>query len=519
MHVPAPLREIYRDLAPELAVMKGAQLGFSEWAINRGLWVADTGHAVRGNALYVLPGGQHVGDFVQARVNPAIQSSPYLLGRIRPDGNTKDPDKVGLRRIGRGYTYFRTSGSRAGLRTVDADLLVLDEFDEMADWVLPMARHRLDSSQAGMVVLLGTPTHPGIGVDIEFLRGDQRRYEVRCLTCGTWQSLDWQRSVEVSGDPNDPKCIALLSCIECRDELTDSVRLAWVDGSNGRWRATYPDRLVHSYHLSQLYRPGVDLVAIARQLGATSQEAKREAFNQSLGLPYSEAGGKLTEAEIRRAMIGPPRALLAAEVDTFMGVDVGGRLHCYIGKVIDGLPTQIAAFEVDEFEDLDVVMRRYDTRHVVVDAHPELHAAEAFQRRHPGRVWLCNYVPDRWPFTWTDSHDPEGHAIHDERRQYRVDCDRTAILDAVADRIRGETSERWGWQPRMAFARDADQVRGFIDQLTAAERSTKRMPTGKMRAVWDEGSKPDHYQHAMAYAELAMRIDDEGPRLAPFVTV
>ena len=102
MEIPGPLRSIYLDLAPRVVVMKGAQVGISEWAINLSLWTADIGHAGRGNALYIMPSGATVGDFVQARVNPAIQESDYLRQRIRPDGSTKDPDKVGLRRVGQG---------------------------------------------------------------------------------------------------------------------------------------------------------------------------------------------------------------------------------------------------------------------------------------------------------------------------------------------------------------------------------------------------------------------------------
>lgn len=528
MVIPAPLHALYDDVSPKIVVEKGAQLGISEWAINRGVWVADLGYALRGNALYVLPGGEHVGDFVQARVNPAIQESPYLIGRIRSDGNTKDPDKVGLRRIGRGYTYFRTSGSRAGLRTVDADLLVLDEYDEMADWVLPMASHRLDSSRAGMIVILGTPTHPGIGVDEEYLRGDQRRYEVECLTCGTWQALDWERSVEVRGDVLiDVTATATLLCVECRVELAASVDRAWEVGDNGRWVAREPDHLYHSYHLSQLYRPDTDLVAIARSLLATSQEARREAMNQSLGLPYTEAGGRVSEAELLRTSRGPTLATLAATTGTYMGVDVGGRLHCYVGKMVNGLPTMIAAFEVDGFEALDVAMRRWNVQHCVVDAHPELHAAEAFKNRWRGRVWLCNYIEDRWPMAWTDTHSltrtPGSELLRplpivDVKQQYRVNVDRTAIMDSVADMLRGQETMTYGWQPAIALAADAGSVPGFYAHLSAPERITKEMPRrpGTMRALWTEGSRPDHYFHSLVYSELARRIGDEGPRVPKF---
>src|SRR5690606_12008220 len=111
-------------------------------------------------------------------------------------GSTRDPDKVGLRRVGPGYTYWRTAGSRSGLKSVPVDTLILDEYDEMPEGTLALARHRLDSSTAPVVRVLSTPTYPGAGIEPEYLAGDQRRYFLQCLECGTWQPLDWEKNVE-----------------------------------------------------------------------------------------------------------------------------------------------------------------------------------------------------------------------------------------------------------------------------------------------------------------------------------
>lgn len=514
MVVPAPLHEIYLDLSEKVVVEKGAQLGFSEWVINRTLWVADTSHAVRGNALYVLPGGQRAGDFVQARVSPAIENSTYLQSRIRT--TEKDPDKVGLRRIGRGYTYFRTSGSRAGMRTVDADMLVLDEFDEMDEWVLPMAEHRLDSSRHPLTVILGTPTYPDVGVDAQYKAGDRRRYEVRCLACDTWQTLDWERSVVVEGDLARADATARLVCIECEADLDETIELAWTTGENGRWTPTNPDALYHSYHLSQLYRPGTNLVAIARRLADPLPEVRREARNQSLGLTFTEEGGKLTEAELRRTAVGPTLARLAAETNTLMGVDIGARHNYVISKMRDGIPHVVFAGEAASFEALDDVMLRWDVRTCVVDANPELHGARAFIDRHPGRAFVCYYTEGRWPATWNDTHNANETAVAENER-YRVNVDRTSIMDHVAAIIRGEVSERWGWQPTIALPEDAEAIRGFFAQLTAPERRIEKSErTLKTKAVYDEGSAADHYYHALVYAELARMIHEAGPHVAPW---
>src|SRR5690606_11569424 len=90
----------------------------------------------------------------------------------------------------------------------------------------------------------------------------------------------------------------------------------------------------------------------------------------------------------------------------------------------------VAALELDAFEQLDEVMRRFGVMACVVDAHPELHAAQQFQRRWAGRVFLADYVRDRMP--------PQIHwgADPDPKRRHRVQVDRTAVMDAVASAVR-----------------------------------------------------------------------------------
>lgn len=524
MRIPGPLRAIYGDMSPRLSVMKAAQMGLSEYAINLALWIADSGYAGRGNALYILPGGEHAGDFVQARVNPAIQASPYLISRIRPDGNTKDPDKVGLRRVGRGYTYWRTSGSRAGLRTVDADCSILDEYDVMSAWVLPMAQHRLDSSggdgSKGLLRIVSTPTYPGAGVDAEYLAGDQHRYEVRCEHCGAWQVLEWERNVEVAGDPHEAAAVAAIVCAKCRDDLARSIERAWSareDGEWGRWRAQQPERRTRSYHISQLYRPGVDLLAIARGLGSSNQETVQETWNQSLGMPHSPAGGQLSLEELIRACTEPRTVdQLAGVGPCRMGVDVGARLHVWIETDVDELATMTGAFDVTSFDEVGALMARYDVRTCVVDAHPELHAAQAFKDAHRGRVYLAEFVAGRFPASWADANDMDGKRVRDPKRQYLVQVDRTSAMDGFASRLRGESSEVFGWQPVLALPRDARGIPGLFAHLQAPVRRVVPAGKGGMRAVYDEGSKADHWFLAGVYCDLARQIEAAGPRRTPF---
>jgi hypothetical protein len=76
-----PLEQIYADRHPRLIVRKAAQVFVSEYLINMALWCADTRQGGRGNALCVFLQTSQLSDLSAARVQPAIDQSPYLLAR------------------------------------------------------------------------------------------------------------------------------------------------------------------------------------------------------------------------------------------------------------------------------------------------------------------------------------------------------------------------------------------------------------------------------------------------------
>src|SRR5688572_2665772 len=58
MVIPPALHQIYEDPHPFMVVRKPAQVGITEYNINRALFTADTAYADRGVALVVLPTGE-----------------------------------------------------------------------------------------------------------------------------------------------------------------------------------------------------------------------------------------------------------------------------------------------------------------------------------------------------------------------------------------------------------------------------------------------------------------------------
>ena len=100
------LQDIYRDTHPFLVIQKAAQVFITEYLITLVLWIADTGQGGRGGALYVMPTQRDVEDLSQSRLDKAISDSEYLLSRLKQPRQS-GPNRIRLKRIGRGYIFLR----------------------------------------------------------------------------------------------------------------------------------------------------------------------------------------------------------------------------------------------------------------------------------------------------------------------------------------------------------------------------------------------------------------------------
>jgi hypothetical protein len=481
---PPWLGDLYRASTPELFVMKASQVFVSEWLVTTALWAADTGHAGRGNVLVVWPTQAQLDDFVQARVDSAIEASPYLLERVataRPAGKLA-VERVRLKRVGAGHLYFRGSDKRRQLLSIDADVLLLDELDEFKAGVLAVARQRLGSSLAPLIRGASTPKYPGSGIGLLWQATTRRRYVLSCPACGERQRLTFPENLTRDG---------ALVCARCGAGLDPA--------DEGEWVAEAPDAGVEGYHVNRLYSPRADLAELARTGYAilegrvSDPTAVQEFYNQALGEPYAPAGGCLSD-EILLACVGdygmPAPATRAPAV---MGVDVGTVLHVWVKAPApdapDGTTRALLVGTVPSFEELDRLMARYDVALCVVDAEPEGHEAAKFAARFPGRVYRCFY-----PNVAQWRHE---EAIVPNPEQHSVLAHRTRSLDACFDRF---------YRRREQLPREAPHLPGLFAQLKAPLRILAADAAGRPVARYEEGAAADHYAHAANYAEVASAL-------------
>jgi hypothetical protein len=485
--------ELYETGHPRVVVMKAAQVTISEWLVNLTLWCAASGAGGRGNVLYLMPTQGLMDDFVRARVDPAIAETPALASRragLRVDN-------VRLKRLGRGFAYFRAAESPRAIRSVDADLVILDEIEKVAlgnelgrEGALELAEQRLGSSRLGWVRAASTPGVPGGPTDRLWQQSDQRHFIIVCEGCRLGQALEWAENVV-----RDAAGVRVV-CRRCRRDLPRTGGGLWVPARPGQG-------LWQGYHINKLYSPLANLEEVWQRAVSSDTSVQQQFYNQDLGLPWAPRGARLSVLELDACCEDygmPASARMAA-----MGVDVGRRLHVHIVTAEPGgaYRTVFAgaldreAREAFQGEDgLDGLMHRYGVWRCVIDANPETGLARQFQARHPGRVFLAYY--HRQAREQRDAAVPQW-----DMERGRVYLNRTVALDALYDAIR---------QGRLRLPREARALGGepgregygeLYRQLMAPVRLILRDAYGNPVARYVEGGAADHFAHAAAYALAA----------------
>lgn len=480
------LAEMYEQTAKEKVVKKAGQMGASEMAVSDALWSAD----VRGaTVLYVFPTDTHVSDFSTARIGPAVEASPYLSQIVMSANNPlgkRGADRVGLKRVRDRFLYLRgarvaSDGSAAQLKSIDADKLYLDELDEMDPRAPIIASKRLGHSLMAETMKISTPSYHNRGIDAAYELSDQRRWFLRCEGCNHWQYLTLAHVVLEQDELERPTAWhgqadgrAYCACEKCGRELN---RLA-----QGVWVATYPARPIVGYHLTKLFSPTADILAIVRTLHSVDQTTRKECFNQDLGEAFTPTGGKLTAAELD-ACLRDYAAKRVPDERPSMGVDVGSVHHVVIrGEMTEqGERPLRLAVTVGSFDEVIRLIKAYNVRCCVIDGEPEVTKAREVQAAvKSGVVWLADYAPngmdDVEPLRWN-------------KGKKMVLMDRTRTLDLTLARFRE------GENTLPANARD---IPLYYAQLQAPTRVLG--PDFVVRYIEDGA---DHFAHAENYCTAA----------------
>jgi len=495
-------REISDSQASTNVVMKGAQLGVTEIAINRAFFTIDV---LKKAVLYVLPTAGNASDFSKTRFSGACLNSPYIAG-LFTDTNT-----ISLKQAGAIPLYIRGSRGDSNLKSIPVSYLILDELDEMDQAVIWRAMERLSGHMDKSIFAISTPTLPKYGIHKLYVKGTMEEWVFQCPHCNKWTELTWPDCIEIFGeDVNDPRCAdSYLKCKECGHKLDHETKADWLDTAN--WHVTNEEsgKDHRSFHVNQMYsrtvNPGELVEAYHRGLG---DEAANVEFNNSkLGIPYIPEGGQITDDMLDECLanyISEEQRPTGSDRLIVMGVDQGLWHNVEITEYFFDTMSHdlnvaatakvlwVGKIAGDEFERLDELMRTWQIMHCVIDAEPQINDARRFARRFRGYVSLCRYRRGQTGKEISIQEDDLGASI--------TTVDRTNWLDAALGRFRSK---------RIMLPRDIG--REYREQLKNIVRTYERDELGNPVAKYIE-TGADHYAHARCYSEIAL------PLAASYVT-
>lgn len=503
--------------AEEVVLPKSAQVGATAWG-----WVGAVRETDLGaTTLYIFPTADHVREFGDERIAPAIELSAYLRSKIA----TAYVKTKTLKRIGRGFLYLRGSNSKGGAQSVPAQVIFFDEYDLLDQTNLAHIERRLSGArQIGKVPKtrrLGYPFTPNAGIDAEWMSSDQRVWHVTCSHCGDQQPVVWEENFRwtVPGqldehgfekvmrpgddDFDDRKVVGDVwrQCRSCEASFED-VSKTTKDGvlRTGEWIAQNPGSRIIGFHAWRGMVPTTDMRALVVGSRAT-KELEREAFTVlDLGLPYVQGDARLSEEDLLRACaMGIPQTEFYGGMNpTTMGVDVAGErdlnvvIHEQLPPDVPGQPNPRQALWIGtcrSFEEVRELVNRFGCVAVAVDSNPERRLAKALRLEFPGRVVLVEYDAR------FDS-DPIKLTLDDVGVPLKVRVNRTDAIDGMMDAIR-QCRDRPVQKPPP----------GWSAQMKALVRKTELDTKGRpFRHYVTTGSDGDDYGHAHAFGLVATEL-------------
>jgi len=453
--------------------MKSAQVGLTERMITEAMWLPDQFNY---NSIYLFPTTGTIGDLVQERIDQPINVSPYLSavsGRAKVTEG-KHADKIGLKKMTKGFVYFRGSNALTAITSVAGDIIFVDELDRMVQENVPYFDKRLEHSYLKHQRWASTPTYTNFGIHKRFLKTDQMEYHVICNHCQEKQILDFFINVDI-----EKKRII---CRACKETI-----IPWK--LEGEWIPKNPEAKKRGYHVSQLYSPRLSLDKLIEAYEADDEFSVQQFYNQNLGLPYEPRGDKITATDIENCK-GEHHFSTNSTEETFMGVDVGKRLH-YIIRTLDGRILSFGSVSdfLGPFNSLESLVENFNVRGMVIDALPETRKVTELINKFPNKVKMCYYaglieIKDSNKY-WNVDND-------------KVNTNRTVSLDNMVADFK---------KKRVKVPIDYNRDPEFLAHLQAPIRVVKEDNRGNKKAEYVETSE-DHLFHAMNYARLAVKVFD-----------
>jgi hypothetical protein len=415
------LHALYNYRARRLVIRASRQVEKSTFLVNTILHAAVVHPGV--HILFVCPRLEQARVFSSSRLLPTIRDSPLLRRFLM--GRSGRPVPVTNIRLNNGAEiYIRAAFLSADpARGLDADLLFVDEFQDLAEGSLPVLEETLSHSTLRRVVLAGTPKTVDNHLESAFRQSTANEFKVLCGGCKRDAILD-------------ERCLGPLgpACPQCHGPL---------DPRSGRWVPRNPaSTWGEGYWINHLMVPWGNYDELLERQRTYDPALFK---NECLGLPTTLGDHIVTRAELEACCLERPMAQTLKDVPPegrsrlVAGIDWGGggtsQTVLVIGYMDDRYCFQVVRFErFRSDEDPDQVLGQvaqqcthFQTRWIGVDGagNGHLDNRRLIQRLGPGRVVLHAII-----------YSTSDHAPFQDGLLLRWTVNRSATIGLVFGRVK-----------------------------------------------------------------------------------
>jgi len=498
-------KEILQDPASTIVISKGAQLGISEMSSR--LALARCALIDGFSVIYTLPSATAAGAFMQSRISPVVESSPYLKELI-----SKEVDNVSVKRFAESWLYLKGCNKDTQALSVPCDLLICDETDNSDQEVMTLFDSRLIASKYQMRVFLSTPSIPQYGISLMFEQSKRKFQMCKCNKCNHWFIPDYHEHVKVPGYDGDLDKItkahfakanfrwmdSYVACPKCKSkvELAESKRQWVVENPN--------DAFIDSgYQISPFDCTNVKPSAIVRS--SVNYSRLKDFYNQRLGKSLEDRETSLALSELRDATINEMPGGIHSYV---MGLDMGTTCWAVICAVLPNqtlIIVKIEAIPVHEVVSRSAALQQqYRIRMLVVDRGPLTEAVYQIQqniRNSFAAVFVMSKGIELFHVKNVEQDNDKGV---EGMRQVNIAKD--ACMDVVMSLVRAGS-----------IMKVSDSMNDTWYTHMMDNKRIQMFKNGELMYTWVKTLKVDHSHMGLLYALVASRIlgvsDDYGTPL------
>ncbi len=299
------LRAIYNSPARRVVLRCSRQVEKTTFICNAVCHAAVTIPGV--HIVVVLPRHEQASVFAKSRLRPIIRESPVirrcLLGK-RPH----EPQVNHMQFVNGSEVYIRAAYHSAdAARGIDADFLLVDEFQDVVGGNLPVLEQSLSHSKYRRVLLTGTPKTVNNHLEDAFNRSTANEWRVPCV-CGESVFLD-------------EKCLGPYGpiCPQCHESI-DPKHGLWVPRNPG---STWGD----GFTINHLAMPWLNYPELLEDQQTYNPALFR---NECLGLPSYLGDHIVSREEVEKCCMEYPLARALKDVtpvgqsSLMAGIDWGG---------------------------------------------------------------------------------------------------------------------------------------------------------------------------------------------------